>query len=127
MINRAVRPMTADEEACGRAGAAIAAWHRAWRGRRPAALREHTIELELAGHPDVLEASVIGVPDEKWQERPLACVVRREGSEVSFYVVGRRGSSTLGFRGETVEDSFIGFTDRPSCFGSLSEVPPTKE
>lgn len=28
------------------------------------------LELLLAGHPDVLEASVIGVPDEKWQERP---------------------------------------------------------
>lgn len=37
------------------------------------------LELLLAGHPDVLEASVIGVPDEKWQERPLAVIVVREG------------------------------------------------
>jgi Ser/Thr protein kinase RdoA (MazF antagonist) len=36
-----------DAAACYRAGAAIAAWHRAWAGRRPAALREHTIDLEL--------------------------------------------------------------------------------
>jgi F-type H+-transporting ATPase subunit gamma len=37
-----------------------------------------------------------------------------EGKEVSFYVVGRRGNSTLNFRGEAVVESFIGFTDRPS-------------
>jgi fatty-acyl-CoA synthase len=27
------------------------------------------------GHPDVLEAAVVGLPHERWQERPLACVV----------------------------------------------------
>ena len=29
-------------------------------------------------------------------------------------MVGRRGTSTLGFRGETVENSYVGFTDRPA-------------
>jgi fatty-acyl-CoA synthase len=31
----------------------------------------------------VLEAAVIAKPDERWQERPLACVVRIEGADVS--------------------------------------------
>ena len=38
------------------------------------------LENALMGHPDVREASVVGVPDEKWGERPLASVVLAEGS-----------------------------------------------
>jgi fatty-acyl-CoA synthase len=38
------------------------------------------LENALMGHPDVLEAAVVGIPDEKWQERPLASVVLREGA-----------------------------------------------
>lgn len=43
-----------------------------------------SVELEnaLTGHPDVAEAGVVAVPDERWQERPLAYVVRRPGAEV---------------------------------------------
>ena len=36
------------------------------------------------------------------------------GAETSFSVVGRRGNSTLTFRGETVASSYVGFTDRPA-------------
>jgi fatty-acyl-CoA synthase len=43
-----------------------------------------SVELEncLIAHPDVVEAAVVGVPDERWQERPLAVVVAKEGSAV---------------------------------------------
>ncbi|PJE12871.1 MAG: long-chain fatty acid--CoA ligase [Mycobacterium sp.] len=43
-----------------------------------------SVELEncLIGHPDVVEAAVVGVPDERWDERPLAVVVAREGADV---------------------------------------------
>ena len=36
------------------------------------------LENEIMAHPDVLEAAVIGVADEKWGERPLACVVPKD-------------------------------------------------
>ena len=35
------------------------------------------LENALMAHPAVAEAAVIGVPDERWQERPLAAVVLR--------------------------------------------------
>jgi len=40
------------------------------------------LENALMAHPDVQEAAVVGIPDEKWQERPLASVVLREGATV---------------------------------------------
>jgi fatty-acyl-CoA synthase len=40
------------------------------------------LENELMSHPDVIEAAVIAKPDERWAERPLCCVVVREGSDV---------------------------------------------
>ena len=39
---------------------------------------------------------------------------REDGTEVVYSVVGRRGNSTLTFRGETIEHSYVGFTDRPA-------------
>jgi fatty-acyl-CoA synthase len=35
------------------------------------------LENSLMGHPAVFEAAVVAVPDERWDERPLACVVLR--------------------------------------------------
>ncbi len=40
------------------------------------------LENALVAHDDVVEAAVVAVPDERWQERPLAVVVAREGSDV---------------------------------------------
>ena len=41
------------------------------------------LENELMAHPAIAEAAVIAKPDERWSERPLACVVLESGSEAS--------------------------------------------
>jgi fatty-acyl-CoA synthase len=41
------------------------------------------LENEIMAMPEVAEAAVIAIPDEKWSERPLACVVVREGATLT--------------------------------------------
>jgi fatty-acyl-CoA synthase len=44
-----------------------------------------SVDMEnlLMAHPAVAEAAVIAVPDEKWDERPMAVVVLRDGKEAT--------------------------------------------
>lgn len=42
------------------------------------------MENEIMAHPGVLEAAVAGVPHPKWEERPIALVVRRAADEVEL-------------------------------------------
>ncbi|MGC9154608.1 MAG: long-chain fatty acid--CoA ligase [Ferrimicrobium sp.] len=51
------------------------------------------LEGALMGHPKILEAAVIAVPDAKWQERPLATVVPKPHEtitleEIQTYLLG---------------------------------------
>jgi fatty-acyl-CoA synthase len=39
------------------------------------------LELAIMAHPKVKEASVIAIPDERWSERPLACIVLMDDKE----------------------------------------------
>ena len=53
-----------------------------------------SVELEnlLAGSPGVVEAAVIGIPDDKWTERPLACVVVSQDTDpvtLAEFLVGK--------------------------------------
>jgi fatty-acyl-CoA synthase len=41
------------------------------------------LENLLMGHPRVVEAAVVAVPDDRWVERPLATVVVAEGEQVT--------------------------------------------
>jgi len=71
------------------------------------------LENEVMAHPDVVEAAVIAVPDERWSERPLVAVVLEEGSDA------------------TPDDLYVFLTDRvskwwlPERWAIVSEVPKT--
>ncbi|RDG36035.1 long-chain fatty acid--CoA ligase [Streptomyces corynorhini] len=42
------------------------------------------LENALMAHPDVAEAAVVAVPDDRWGERPLATVVLKEGATADY-------------------------------------------
>jgi fatty-acyl-CoA synthase len=71
------------------------------------------LENELMSHPDVLEAAVIAKPDEKWAERPLCCVVLREGATADA------GDLLEHLRGRVARWWL------PDEFAFISEVPKT--
>jgi fatty-acyl-CoA synthase len=74
-----------------------------------------SVELENAimAHPDVVEAAVIGIPDERWQERPLACVVVKPGRTLA-------PASLQAFLAERVARWWL-----PERFAFIAEVPKT--
>jgi fatty-acyl-CoA synthase len=41
------------------------------------------LENAIMAHPAVAEAAVVAIPDEKWSERPLACVALRPGQHAT--------------------------------------------
>jgi len=51
----------------------------------------------------------------------LGAELAADGTDIDYYVVGRRGNSSLTFRGETVVQAFTGFTDRPA-FANAREI-----
>jgi fatty-acyl-CoA synthase len=40
------------------------------------------LENALMAHASIAEAAVIAIPDEKWSERPLACIVLKQGAQL---------------------------------------------
>ncbi|MEJ7891288.1 MAG: long-chain fatty acid--CoA ligase [Solirubrobacteraceae bacterium] len=74
-----------------------------------------SVELENAimGHPAVAEAAVIGIPDEKWGERPLASVVVKDGEDVS-------ADDLRGFLADKVAKWQL-----PDSWAFIEEVPKT--
>jgi fatty-acyl-CoA synthase len=64
-------------------------------------------------HPDVVECAVIGVADDRWDERPLACVVVRSGVTLS-------PEDLNGFLADRVASWWL-----PERFTFIEEVPKT--
>jgi fatty-acyl-CoA synthase len=71
------------------------------------------LENELMGHPAVREAAVIGIPDDKWTERPLACVVLRPD-----------GTATAAELASFLEDK-VAHWQVPENWTFIAEVPKT--
>ncbi len=78
-----------------------------------------TQELEntMMGHDAVSEAAVIGVPHERYQERPVGFVVRREGADVS-------DDELEGELSDLLDDEFPSFW-KPEKYVFIDAVPKT--
>ena len=71
------------------------------------------LENEIMAHPAVVEAAVVAVPDERWDERPLACVVLESG-------VSATASELREFLAERVAKWWL-----PERWAFIEEVPKT--
>ena len=72
------------------------------------------LENALMGHPAVAEAAVIAVPDPKWDERPLAVVVLKQGARATAEEL----------RGFLLERKFAKWW-LPEEFAFVAEIPRT--
>ncbi len=72
------------------------------------------LENTLSAHKSVKEAAVIAIPDEKWDERPLACLVLQQNSELDTEAL-----NTL-----LLNNSFAKY-QLPDQYVVVSEIPKT--
>jgi acyl-CoA synthetase (AMP-forming)/AMP-acid ligase II len=75
----------------------------------------YSVEVEnvLMEHPDVREACVIGVPDDKWGEAVTAFVVQREGGRLD-------GAALIAFAGKK-----LAAYSRPKTVEFVTDIPKT--
>ncbi|MFC7028463.1 long-chain fatty acid--CoA ligase [Halomicroarcula sp. GCM10025324] len=71
------------------------------------------LENELMAHDDVTEAAVIGVPHERWQERPLALVVPTEGTDTDALADDLREHVLDSYPKWWVPDNFVTIDEMP--------------
>jgi fatty-acyl-CoA synthase len=69
------------------------------------------LENALMGHPSVKEAAVVGIPHPKWQERPLAAVVLKDGATATPEEL--RAFLALSFAKWQLPDAFVFLLEIP--------------
>jgi fatty-acyl-CoA synthase len=72
------------------------------------------LENKLMAHPAVQESAVIGIPDQRWGERPLACVVLRPGTQAD-------PAELAGF----LRDAGVARWQVPENWTFVAEIPKT--
>lgn len=77
------------------------------------------IETILSLHPSVADIAVIGVADEKWGERPLALIVKKQG----FETIG--GDDILALAHQAFERGIIPKYGIPSHLRFVAQIPKT--
>jgi fatty-acyl-CoA synthase len=92
-----------------------------------------SVELENAimAHPDVVEAAVVAVADQRWGERPCACVVKRGGSALDAdglraFLTDRVAKWWLPERVEFIDEvpkTSVGKFDKKVLRGRFAEEP----
>jgi fatty-acyl-CoA synthase len=78
------------------------------------------IENLISLHPAVAEVAVVGIPDEKWGERPLAMVVPASGKPEDFPV-----QEVKDFMMKYVENGTISKYSIPDRFDVVDQIPKT--
>ena len=56
------------------------------------------VEKVLASHPDVIEAAIIGAPDERWGEKVVAFVASRGGARDTESIMAHCAANLAGFK-----------------------------
>jgi acyl-CoA synthetase (AMP-forming)/AMP-acid ligase II len=93
------------------------------------------VESVLKGHPDVFDAVVVGVPDERWGERVVAIVQARAGAAPTLETVQQHGRNHLaGYKVprelvvvDTIERSPSGKPDYRWARAAAARAPGTVE
>ena len=75
------------------------------------------LENALMGHPAIAEAAVIAIPDAKWSERPLACIVLKPGK-------GSDEASSAGLAAHLLASGFAKW-QLPDRYERIDAVPRT--